>query len=50
MSPTAAAAAGNSGNGSSRAQPRRGVVILPGLGNAAGDYDAIAADLEVRVL
>jgi hypothetical protein len=29
---------------------QRGVVILPGLGNNAADYDAISADLKVASL
>ena len=43
-----AAAAGNGANNATQQQPQRGVVILPGLGNSAADYTAIAADLEVQ--
>ena len=43
-----AAAAGNGADNATQQQPQRGVVILPGLGNSAADYTAIAADLEVQ--
>lgn len=45
---TAAAAGGGAEAGKALAKrQRRGVVILPGLGNNSGDYDAISADLQV---
>lgn len=42
--------AAETGNGAALTKrQQRGVVILPGLGNNSGDYDAISADLRVSL-